>query len=214
VSTSTSGQRGVARRDQHLVSQGLEALDVDAGALPLAGRHNAINAAAAATAALALKVGPEAVTETLAKFRGLKHRMQFIWDAGGVKFYDDLNSTTPTATEAALRTLGSGVIWILGGDDKALDCDGLAEAATSAVRVALALPGPGSDRLVAALIRHGVQVESIEDLPAAVARALQVAQPGESVLLSPACPGFFTRYYVGADEDTGFRQLVRQATGR
>ncbi len=207
-----TGQRGVALRDQHLVSQGLEALDVDAGALPLAGWHNAINAAAAATAALALKVGPEAVTEALAKFRGLKHRMQFIWDAGGVKFYDDLNSTTPTATEAALRTLGSGVIWILGGDDKALDCDGLAEAATSAVRVALALPGPGSDRLVAALLRHGVQVESIEDLPAAVVRALKVAQPGESVLLSPACPGFFTRYYVGADEDTGFRQLVRQAT--
>jgi hypothetical protein len=41
---------------------------------------------------------------------------------------------------------------------------------------------------------------------------VKVAQPGESVLLSPASPGFFTRYYVGADEDTGFRRLVRQAT--
>jgi UDP-N-acetylmuramoylalanine--D-glutamate ligase len=206
------GQRGVVLRQQRLLSQGLEALDLDAGVMRLRGRHNANNAAAAATAALALEVSPEAVTEALFKFRGLKHRMQFIWDAGGVRFYDDLNSTTPTATEAALLTLGSGVVWIFGGDDKGLDPDGLAKAARSAVRVALALPGPGSDRVVAALLSHGVQVESIEDLPAAVARALKVAQPGESVLLSPACPGFFTRYYVGADEDTGFRQLVRQGT--
>jgi UDP-N-acetylmuramoylalanine--D-glutamate ligase len=206
------GQRGVALRGQRLVTQGMEALDFDAATLPLAGRHNAINAAAAATAALALEVSPAAVAEAMTRFRGLKHRIQFIWDSGGVKFYDDLNSTTPTATEAALRTLGSGVVWIFGGDDKGLDPEDLAEAATTTVRVALALPGPGSDRIAAALLRHGVQVESIEDLPAAVARALKVAQPGESVLLSPACPGFFTRYYVGADEDTGFRQLVRQAT--
>jgi UDP-N-acetylmuramoylalanine-D-glutamate ligase len=171
-----------------------------------------MNAAAAVTAALALKVTPEVAAGALARFRGLKHRMQFIWDAGGVRFYDDLNSTTPTATEAALRTLDAGVVWIFGGDDKGLDPDAVAEAARSVVRVSLALPGPGSDRLVAALLRHGVQVESTEDLPAAVARAVQVAQPGESVLLSPACPGFFSRYYVGADEDTGFRHLVRQAT--
>ena len=81
-----------------------------------------------------------------------------------------------------------------------------------AVRAALALPGPGSEKLVRDLLRSGVQVEWLEDLPAAVARAIRIAQPGESVLLSPACPGFFTRYYVGADEDTGFRQLVREAT--
>jgi UDP-N-acetylmuramoylalanine--D-glutamate ligase len=205
-------ERGVALRGDHLFSQGLEALDVDAATMKLAGRHNLMNAAAAVTAALALKVTPEVAAGALARFRGLKHRMQFIWDAGGVRFYDDLNSTTPTATEAALRTLDAGVVWIFGGDDKGLDPDAVAEAARSVVRVSLALPGPGSDRLVAALLRHGVQVESTEDLPAAVARAVQVAQPGESVLLSPACPGFFSRYYVGADEDTGFRHLVRQAT--
>ena len=207
-----AGERGVRLVDDRLLSQGLDALAVDASALPLAGRHNTINAAAAATAALALQVRPESIAAALSRFRGLKHRIQFIWDAGGVKFYDDLNSTTPTATEAALSALGSGVVWIFGGDDKGLDPEALARAASTAVRVALALPGPGGDRVVAALLRNGVQVESIEDLPAAVARAVKVAQPGESVLLSPACPGFFTRYYVGADEDTGFRQLVRQAT--
>jgi UDP-N-acetylmuramoylalanine--D-glutamate ligase len=203
---------GVAVHLDRMTSQQLAAFDLPADSLALPGRHNLQNVAAAAAAALALEVAPGAIAEAAARFRGLKHRIQFIWESGGVRFYDDLNSTTPTASEAALQTLGNGVIWIFGGDDKGLDSEGLVGVAGDAVRVAIALPGPGSDRLVPDLLRSGVQVERLEDLPAAVARAVRVAQPGESVLLSPACPGFFTRYYVGADEDTGFRRLVREAT--
>ncbi len=205
-------QPGVVVHSDRLKSQLLAAFDLPSSALALPGRHNLQNVAAAAAAALALDVPPGAVAEAAAGFRGLKHRIQFIWESGGVRFYDDLNSTTPTASEAALRTLGRDVIWIFGGDDKGLDSEGLVGAAENAVRGALALPGPGSEKLVTDLLRNGVQVEWLEALPAAVARAVKVAQPGESVLLSPACPGFFTRYYVGADEDTGFRQLVREAT--
>ena len=207
-----AAEPGVTVHLDRLTSQQLAALDLPSDSLALPGRHNLQNVAAAAAAALALDVAPGAIAEAAAKFRGLKHRIQFIWESGGVRFYDDLNSTTPTASEAALQTLGDGVIWIFGGDDKGLDSQGLVGVASDAVRVALALPGPGSDKLVPDLLRAGVQVEWLEDLPAAVARAVRVAQPGESVLLSPACPGFFTRYYVGADEDTGFRRLVREAT--
>ena len=104
------------------------------------------------------------------------------------------------------------LVWILGGDDKGLDSEPLAEVASLAVRLALALPGEGTDALVANLNRRSVAVETMSDLPSAVARAVEVARPGDSVLLSPACPGFFARYYVGVDEDTGFRKLVREAT--
>ena len=204
--------RGVAVHADTISSQGLAPFELRSGELALPGRHNLENVAAAAAAALALGIEPAAVAEAGRRFRGLKHRIQFIWESGGVRFYDDLNSTTPTASEAALRTLGAGVIWIFGGDDKGLDGGALAGSAKESVRAALALPGPGSDKLVASLLAAGVQVELLEDLPAAVARSVRIAQPGESVLLSPACPGFFSRYYVGADEDTGFRQLVRVAT--
>jgi UDP-N-acetylmuramoylalanine-D-glutamate ligase len=78
--------------------------------------------------------------------------------------------------------------------------------------VALALPGPGTDAVVANLRRQDVAVEPIADLAAAVRRAVDLAEAGDTVLLSPACPGFFSLYYVGADEDTGFRKLVREAT--
>jgi UDP-N-acetylmuramoylalanine--D-glutamate ligase len=206
------GGRGVAVEDDRLLSRGLDPFVLRTDDVALPGRHNAFNVAAAATTALGLGVPPAAVSQAIARFHGLKHRLQFVWNSGGVRFYDDLNSTTPTATEAALRSLDKGVVWILGGDDKGLDSEPLAEVASRAVRLALALPGEGTDALVANLNRRSVAVETTSDLPSAVARAVEVARPGDSVLLSPACPGFFARYYVGVDEDTGFRKLVREAT--
>jgi UDP-N-acetylmuramoylalanine--D-glutamate ligase len=103
-------------------------------------------------------------------------------------------------------------VWILGGDDKGLSARDLADAARDTVRLALALPGDGTNAIVSELERQQVLVQWIDDLGAAVRRAVEVAAPGEAVLLSPACPGFFSRFYVGGDQDTGFRKLVREAT--
>lgn len=208
------GERGVRVERDRLVDIGLGGFDLATADIPLPGPHNLENVAAAAAAALAMGVGPVHIHEAVRRFRGLKHRLQFVWDAGGVRYYDDLNSTTPTATEAALQTLGENVVWILGGDDKGLDPTDLARAARGAVKLALALPGPGTDRLEPALLAEGVSVERVADLASAVDRAVAVAQPGHRVLLSPACPGFFTLFYVdgGGAEDVGFKKLVRAAT--
>jgi UDP-N-acetylmuramoylalanine--D-glutamate ligase len=182
------------------------------GEIPVAGRHNALNAAAAACAALAMGVSGDHVARAIRAFRGLKHRIQFTWSSDGVRFYDDLNSTTPTATEVALKTLEKNVVWILGGQDKGLESSGLAQAAVGRVKRALALPGEGTEAIVANLEAAAIQVERVTDFTSAVRRAVEVAEDGDNVLLSPACPGFFTLYYVGADEDTGFKKLVREAT--
>ena len=182
------------------------------GEIPVAGRHNALNVAAAACAALAMGVDHPQVLRAVRDFRGLKHRIQFIWSSAGVKFYDDLNSTTPTATEVALLTLESRVVWILGGQDKGLDSRSLAGTARGRVKRALALPGDGTEAIVGDLLAAGVEVERVDDFTSAVRRAVELAEDGDSVLLSPACPGFFSLYYVGADEDTGFKKLVREAT--
>jgi UDP-N-acetylmuramoylalanine--D-glutamate ligase len=206
------GERGVRVEPSRLVDIGMGGFQLATADIPLPGRHNMDNVAAAATAALAMGVTPRKIHEAVRRFRGLKHRIQFVWDSGGVRFYDDLNSTTPTATEAALRSLGKGVVWIFGGDDKGLDAGDLAAAARDTVKVGLALPGAGTDRVLAQLRDEGVPVEAVPDLPAAVNRAVALAVPGEKVLLSPACPGFFSLYYVGASDDVGFKKLVRAAT--
>ena len=210
--TGDRGERGVRLEQDRLVDIGMSGFQLSTADVPLSGRHNLYNVAAAATAALAMGVGPRHIHEAVRRFRGLKHRLQFVWDAGGVRFYDDLNSTTPTATEAALRTLGDRVVWIFGGDDKGLDASGLGDAARDVMKVALALPGPGTDRILARLEGRGTWIERVPDLPSAVERAVALAEPGDKVLLSPASPGFFSLYYVGTDEDVGFKKLVRVAT--
>jgi len=203
---------GVALSDEP-AAQAMGAFSLPLAEVPVPGRHNALNIAAAACAALAMGVGSDDVRSAVAAFRGLKHRIQFIWGTNdGVKFYDDLNSTTPTATEVALRTLEKNIVWIVGGQDKGLDSESLAETAKSRVRRAVALPGTGTDAIVDNLEKAGITVERVDDFGGAVRSAVNAAQPGDSVLLSPACPGFFTLYYVGQDEDTGFKKLVKEAT--
>ena len=205
---------GVQVTDQGLHGYGsLAGFRLPPAALTLPGRHNAANVAAAAAAALALEVPVDSVATAVRRFRGLKHRLQLVWRSPqGVAFYDDLNSTTPTATIAALRTLGPGVVWIFGGDDKGLASDELAEVAEGTVRVGLALPGQGTRRILRDLAAAGVATEEEPDLKQAVARAVALAGASDSVLLSPACPGFFTRFYGGGGEDSGFRRLVKEAT--
>ena len=193
-------------------AENLGAFELRLADIPVPGKHNALNVAAAACAALAMGVEPEHVVRAVQDFRGLKHRIQFIWSSGGVKFYDDLNSTTPTATEVALRTLEGDIVWIFGGQDKGLDSTTLAATSQGRVKKALALPGQGTEAIAVRLESGGIDVERVADFGTAVSRAVEVAADGDKVLLSPACPGFFSLYYVGADEDTGFKKLVREAT--
>ena len=206
------GRPGVRVTASELSSLGIGEFRIDRGEVPLDGAHNLLNVAAAATTALAMDVPPDAVRAAVSRFQGLKHRLQFVWKVDDVEFYDDLNSTTPTATQAALETLGEKVVWIFGGDDKGLDGASLAAVAARSVRHALALPGPGTERLAVALRAVGIEPQPVPDLETAVDRAVALAGPGDRVLLSPACPGFFTLYYVGSAEDVGFKKLVRQAT--
>jgi UDP-N-acetylmuramoylalanine--D-glutamate ligase len=128
-----------------------------------------------------------------------------------------LNSTSPQATVAALNALEAPVIWIAGGDDKGLAFDELALAASERVRRVMLLPGPGSARIADALERRGSaapEVSRHDALADAVDEAAAVARPGEAVLLSPACPGFWGHYVNGAagagGEELGFRALVRR----
>lgn len=196
-----------------------DAAVVDAGPIAgtrLLGEHNHENILAAACAAWLAGATPEEIGRGVAAFRGLRHRIQFVWSAGGVDYYDDLNSTTPQATVAALATLPAPIVLIAGGDDKGLDYGQLAELAAAKVRRVVLLPGAGSERLAAALAARGPErtppIEWQDNLPDAVAAVVARAEPGDQVLLSPACPYFFRQYYLSDGDELGFRSLLRQLT--
>ncbi len=192
----------------------------DAGPLAAArlpGAHNQENTLAAACAAWLAGASPAEIARGVASFRGLRHRIQLVWSASGVDYYDDLNATTPQATAAAVDALPAPIVLIAGGDDKGLDYRHLASLIHRKVRRMVLLPGPGSDRLAEALAAMADEasppVDRFDDFRAAVADVVRTARPGDRVLLSPACPYFFRLFYLDDDaEEQGFRQILRELT--
>lgn len=155
--------------------------------LALAGRHNAANALAALALAEALGLPRAACLQALRGFRGLSHRMQCVAEIRGVRYIDDSKGTNVGATLAAVAGLrGEGSLLVIaGGEGKGQDFAPLRAGFAGAVRCAL-LIGRDAHRLGDALA--GVcECHYCQTLESAVALAADLARPGETVLLSPAC---------------------------
>ena len=157
--------------------------------LPIHGAHNVANALAACALARSLGASREALAQGLRGFRGLPHRLQLIAERGGVAWYDDSKGTNVGATVAALRGLGQPAWLIAGGDGKGQDFAPLAPAVRAHARGVL-LIGRDAPLIERALAASGVPSLRCATLEDAVARAAQLARPGEAVLLSPACASF------------------------
>jgi UDP-N-acetylmuramoylalanine--D-glutamate ligase len=187
------------------------ALLVPVADLRLVGRHNALNALAALALASAVEKIDRAVLAAVTSFEGLPHRMQRIADAGGVLFVNDSKGTTVAATRVALAGLGRPVVLIAGGDGKGQDFAPLRAAVDAHCRAVL-LIGRDAPVIERALAGTKAAVERLGALPAAVARAISLARPGDAVLLSPACASLdqFTDY---VERGSRFVDLVRSHFG-
>ena len=175
----------VERADGTWLARGGE-LIMQASRLALVGRHNVQNALAAlALASSVAKLG-RPMQDALAAFRGLPHRMAPIADAGGVLYVDDSKGTTVAATQVALEGIGRPVVLIAGGDGKGQSFAPLRTAVDRACRAVL-LIGRDAPQIQRALAGSPVRVETPGTLALAVERAIDLASPGDAVLLSPAC---------------------------
>jgi UDP-N-acetylmuramoylalanine--D-glutamate ligase len=159
-------------------------------ALPVAGLHNAANALAALALTRALGLPMEALLRGLLHFKGLPHRVEKVAEIAGVTWYDDSKGTNVGATEAALYGMGKRkAVVILGGDGKGQDFSPL-KAAVEANARAVLLIGRDAPLIAAALAGSGVETHLAASLEDAVVQAQGLAQPGDAVLLSPACASF------------------------
>ncbi len=152
--------------------------------LAIRGAHNVANALAAVALVSTLGISLEALRTGLKSFKGLPHRLELVATRRGVDWYDDSKGTNVGATVAALRGLGRKAVLILGGEGKGQDFSPLGPAVAAHASKVLLI---GRD---AALIAKVVGGEACRSLEEAVARAAEVANPGEAVLLSPACASF------------------------
>ena len=184
-----------------------------ADALGIRGLHNAMNALAALALARAIGCGLAPMIHVLSRYRGESHRLQLIATIDGVEYYDDSKGTNVGATVAALEGLGAEgkkLVVILGGDGKGQEFAPLAAPVARHVRTAV-LIGRDAGSIRAALEREsaGVPLVDASTLEQAVAIAAAQGQPGDAVLLSPACASFdMFRNYVHRGEL--FAQAVRE----
>ncbi len=157
--------------------------------LPLAGAHNASNALAACALALQAGIPLAALEKGLRSFRGLPHRMERVALRGGVEWLDDSKGTNVGATVAALKGLSKKSVLILGGEGKGQNFAPLVPAIREHAAHAL-LMGRDAALIEKAIAGSGVPMERVASMEKAVARAAQIAAPGDAVLLSPACASF------------------------
>lgn len=157
------------------------------------GRHNLANALAALAMGQACGLADTAMMEALRIFRGLPHRTDLIYSKGGVDWYDDSKGTNPGATVAALDGLidpsePARAVLIAGGDCKGADFAPLVSAVQRAVRAVVLI---GRDAaMIEAVLPGRVRVLHAKSMQEAVRLAFGEAQPGDCVLLSPACASF------------------------
>jgi len=157
--------------------------------LPLAGSHNAANALAALVLCRAIDLPYPPLLQALRAFKGLPHRVEWVAKVAGVEFYDDSKGTNVGATEAALKGMPQPVVLIAGGDGKGQDFTPLKDAVAKHAR-AVVLIGRDGDKIAAALAGSGVPELRAATMEQAVSIAFAQAQPGDAVLLSPACASF------------------------
>jgi UDP-N-acetylmuramoylalanine--D-glutamate ligase len=173
----------------------------------LHGAHNYLNAAAAIAAARALGTSADSVRLGLSRFEPLPHRMALAGELSGVRFYDDSKGTNVGASVTALSGLREpkGVL-IAGGRDKLGAYEPLVAALREKGR-AVVLIGEAADRIAQA-IGDALPVTRAASMPEAVKLAFEAAQPGDAVLLSPACSSFdmFKSY---AERGDRFVEAVR-----
>lgn len=155
----------------------------------LTGRHNAANVLAAFALCHAIGLSNQDLILAVRAFKGLPHRVEFVSDINGVRFYDDSKGTNVGATCAAIAGMQQPVVLIAGGDGKGQDFAPLAAPIQQNAR-AVILIGRDAPLIEQAIVNTNVPIYQAQDMSEAVAISLRVAQAGDAVLLSPACASF------------------------
>jgi len=163
-------------------------------ATALYGRIGAGNSAPAILAARCLGCSRSRIQSGLNRFKPLEHRMEFVHEVDGVRYFNDSKATNTGAVTAALAQFDSGVILLAGGRDKGDDYSLLKPAVSGKVKTVIVIGE--SAALIERALRGSVPVVSVESMQEAVEKAADIAAVGDSVLLSPACSSFdmFTNY--------------------
>ena len=181
---------GIFLRGDDVIARanGMEKTLISRHEIGIRGAHNLENVMATLAVGLACGAAPDAMRKTIRAFKGVEHRLEFVGEINGVKFYNDSKATNVDSTIKALEAFDSGVIVILGGKDKGSDYAPLAPLIQSRCEHVI-LIGAAADKIAAAL-ENTKPLHRAATLPDAVKLGRALAQAGDVVLLAPACASF------------------------
>lgn len=202
-------ERGAYLRDEEIVFRTSKQEEVLLGRenISLPGAHNLENVLAAVTAARLEGAAVAAIAEAVRTFPGVEHRLEFVAEIGGVRYYNDSKATNVDATLKALEAFPGRILVILGGKDKGSDYSVLQSALRERAVLAL-LIGAAAEK-IEEQIAGSVAMERAGTMERAVEIAGQAARRGDVVLLAPACASF-DQFENFEHRGRVFKELVRK----
>ena len=209
------GSSGDVRVVDGVLTDSGSSLRVPVAELKIRGSHNVSNACAAVLAARLLGVGEQDIASVLRAFEGLAHRTQYVGSVGGVEYIDDSKATNVGAAVASIDGLtGSDgkIVLIAGGVDKGGSYQPLRQRMSEEGRAVVVL-GEAASLLQRAFTGSTIELRRASSMNDAVAHASELARPGDTVLLAPACSSFdmFRSY---AERGDHFQRAVRTLGGQ
>ncbi len=190
---------------------------VDTRDIKIPGVHNLTNVMAAAGAAIAFGISIEIIKKAMSEFKGVPHRLEFVREVGGIRYYNDTAATIPDAMMSALDSFSQPIILIAGGTDKKLDFSLAGKDILRKTKDIIFIKGDATDKLLDEIKknlpemdkgREFIIADSIEEV---VEEANKKAKPGDVILLSPGAASFglFANEFERGDK---FRETIERLT--
>lgn len=186
--------------------------------IPLRGAHNVANVLAAVAVAGAAGLPFDAVARAVREFKPVGHRLELVGSVDGIAYYNDSIATTPERTLAGIRSFEEPIVLLVGGRHKNLPLEELAEEACLRCRAVICF-GEAATLLDEAMRMAALgpaeppEIEQVDTMDEAVARARHLAKPGDVVLLSPACTSY-DAFQNFEERGERFRQLVGEIASK
>lgn len=188
-------------KDGYLEIKGEKIIPLNA--IKIVGKHNLQNVMIAVSAAKAIGISNDVILEAVSSFKGVEHRIEFVREIDGVKYYNDSKGTNTDATITALKAFDRGVILLVGGFEKGLPMDEMKKH-LGCVKKIIGFGACGA-RLVHDLVGEGGIV--VTTLDEAIAEANKIAESGDTVLLSPTTSSF-DQYTCFEERGDHFKKII------
>jgi len=179
--------------------------DVDDVKVP--GRHNLENVLASISATYLYGVDLKSIKKGIINYTGIKHRLKFLYNINGIKYYDDTQATTPEAVIAGIEAFDNEIILLAGGDNKGMDYKNLAKKINSKIKLLVLFPGDASDEIEKFINKNKIDFVRVNNFSEAINilkkyyKKTVASKNNTTVLISPGAAHFYSKFVESSEKD-------------